>query len=128
MTSSKWSSLGSPTSSPRANTSYYATITSHNGATSWRGFLEVQNWSHGYFKVMLNELDVPTTDIWKYIAISGTISKNQDSHIQAAIDTLVSAKRIEMQGTAHKRLLQEYRSFDSAPIELVSSVSTSHAA
>ena len=66
------------------------------------------------FIVMINELDVPTTDLWKYVddtTISETISKNQDSHIQAAVDTLANrvtadkfqvSKRIEMQGTAYK--------------------------
>ena len=63
--------------------------------------------------MMINELDVPANDLWKYVddtTISETISKNQDSHIQAAVDTLVnlrflekvSTKRDEMQGTAHK--------------------------
>ena len=36
---------------------------------------------------MINELDVPGTDLWKYVddtTISETISKNQDSHVQAA--------------------------------------------
>ena len=62
---------------------------------------------------MINELDVPANDLWKYVdetTISETISENQDSHIQAAVDTLVnprflvkvSTKRDEMQGTAHK--------------------------
>ena len=56
---------------------------------------------------MINELDVPANDLWKYVdntTISKTISKNQDSHIQAAVDTLVnpcflgkvSSKRDEM--------------------------------
>ena len=63
--------------------------------------------------MMINELDVPANYLWKYVddtTISETISKNQDSHIQAAVDTLVnprflrkvSTKRDEMQGTAHK--------------------------
>ena len=62
---------------------------------------------------MIDELDVPAYDLWKYVddtTISKTISKNQDSHIQAAFDTLVnrrflgkvSPKRDEMQRTAHK--------------------------
>ena len=45
------------------------------------------------FIIMINELDVPGTDLWKYVDdtnISETISKNQDSHIQAAVDTLAS--------------------------------------
>ena len=63
--------------------------------------------------MMINELDVPANDLWKYVddtTISETISKNQDSHIQATFDTLVSprflgkvsTKRDEMQGTVHK--------------------------
>ena len=62
---------------------------------------------------MINELDVPASDLWKNVdetTISETISENQDSHIQAAVDNLanprflgkVSTKRDEMQGTAHK--------------------------
>ena len=62
---------------------------------------------------MINELDVPAKHLWKYVddtTMSETISKNQDSHIQATVDTLVnprflrklSTKRDEMQGTALK--------------------------
>ena len=62
---------------------------------------------------MINELDVPANDLWKYVddtPISKTISNNQDINIQAAFDTLVnprflgkvSTKRDEMQGTVHK--------------------------
>ena len=62
---------------------------------------------------MINELDVPANDLWKYVdetTISETISKNQDSHIQAAVDILVnrrflgkvSTKRDDMQGSALK--------------------------
>ena len=45
------------------------------------------------FIVMIHELDVPGTDLWKYVddtAISEMISKNQDSHIQAAVDNLAN--------------------------------------
>ena len=63
--------------------------------------------------MIINDLDVHANDFWKYVddtTISETIIKNQDSHIQAAVDTLVnprflekvSTKRDEMQGTAHK--------------------------
>ena len=44
---------------------------------------------------MTNELDVPANDLWKYVdgtTISKTISKNQDSHIQATVDTLVNPR------------------------------------
>ena len=59
---------------------------------------------------MINELDVPGTDLWKYVddtTISETISKNQDSHVQAAADTLairatVDTERNEMQRTVYK--------------------------
>ena len=41
---------------------------------------------------MINGLDVPATDLWKYVdhTTIWRISKNQDSHIQAAVDTLVN--------------------------------------
>lgn len=42
---------------------------------------------------MINELDVPATDLWKCLddtTISETLSKNQDSPIQATVDTLVN--------------------------------------
>ena len=58
---------------------------------------------------MINELDVPGTDLWKYVddtTISETISRNPDNHIEAAVDTLASrateTKRDEMQRTAYK--------------------------
>ena len=60
--------------------------------------------------IMINELDVPGTELWKYVddtTISETISKNQDSHVQAAADTLairatVDTERNEMQRTVYK--------------------------
>ena len=41
---------------------------------------------------MINELDVHVTDLWKYddTTISETISKNQYSHVQAAVDILAN--------------------------------------
>ena len=42
---------------------------------------------------MIKELDVPGTDIWKYVddtSFSETISKNQNSHIQAVVDILAN--------------------------------------
>ena len=45
------------------------------------------------FIIMINEPDLPGTDLWKYVGdttISETINKSQDSHIQAAVDTLAS--------------------------------------
>ena len=50
------------------------------------------------FIIMINEFDVPGTDLWKYVddtTISETISKNQDSHIQAAVDTLASCATMD---------------------------------
>ena len=50
------------------------------------------------FIIMINELDVPGTDLWKYVddtTISETISNNQDSHIQAAVDTLASRATVD---------------------------------
>ena len=48
------------------------------------------------FIVMINELtDVPANDLWKHVddtTISETISKNQDTHIQAAVNTLVNPR------------------------------------
>ena len=48
--------------------------------------------------IMINELDVSGTDLWKYVddtTISETISKNRDSHIQAAVDTLASRATVD---------------------------------
>ena len=87
---------------------------SQNGVLYRRGFPKAQKFGAKWLSIMMiNELDVPANDLWKYVddtTISETISKNQDSHIQAAVDTLVnprflgnvSTKRDEMQGTAHK--------------------------
>ena len=85
-----------------------------NGVLYRRGFPKAQKFGAKWLSIMMiNELDVPAKDLWKYVddtTISETISKNQDSHIQAAVDTLVnprflgkvSTKRDEMQGTVHK--------------------------
>ena len=57
---------------------------------------------------MINELDVPGTDLWKYVddtTISGTISKNQDNHIQAAVDSLASRAIETINETKCKELL-----------------------
>lgn len=45
------------------------------------------------FVVMIDELDIPGSELWKYVddtTMSETIHKNQESHIQMAVDTLVS--------------------------------------
>ena len=89
------------------------------------------------FIVLINELDVPTTDLWKYVddtTISETISKNQDSYIQAAVDTLanrVTADKFQLNESKCKELRINFgskntTSFDSVvvngmPIELVTS-------
>ena len=85
-----------------------------NGLLYRLGFPKAQKFGAKWLSIMMiNELNVPVNDLWKYVddtTISETISKNQDSHIQAAFDTLVnprflgkvSTKRDEMQGTVHK--------------------------
>ena len=89
---------------------------------------------------MINELDVPATNVWKYVddtTILETISKNQDSHIQAAFDTLVnrtSADKFQLNETKCKKLRTNFStnnttSFDSVVvngmlIELVASAKT----
>lgn len=44
------------------------------------------------FITMIGELDVHVTDLWKYddTTISETVSKNQNSHTQAAVDILAN--------------------------------------
>ena len=85
-----------------------------NGVLYRRGFPKAQKFGAKWLSIMMiNELDFPANDLWKYVddtTISEIISKNQDSHIQAAFDTLVnprflgkvSTNRDEMQGTVHK--------------------------
>ena len=63
------------------------------------------------FIIMINQLDVPGTDLWKYI--SETISKNQASQIQAAVDTLgsrVTACKFQLNETKCKELLINFNS------------------
>ena len=87
------------------------------------------------FIIMINELDVPGTDLWKYVddtTISETIRKNQASRIQAAIDTLASratVDKFQLNETKCKELLINFNtknptSFDPVvvngmPIDLV---------
>ena len=89
------------------------------------------------FIIMINELDVPGTNLWKYVddtTISETISKNQASHIQAAVDSLAShatADKFQLNETKCKELLINFNSknptsFDPVvvngmPIDLVNS-------
>ena len=90
---------------------------------------------------MINELDVHVTDLWKYddTTISETISKNQDSHVQAAVDILenrasVDNYEFQLNETKCKELrinLNTYNttSFDSVvvdgiPIDLDASAKT----
>ena len=45
------------------------------------------------FIIIINKLDAPAMNLWEYLddnTILETISKNQESHIQAAVDTLVN--------------------------------------
>ena len=87
---------------------------------------------------MINELDVPGTDLWKYVDffanISATIRENQASHIQAAVDILASratVDRFRLNETRCKELLVNFNvknptSFDPVvvnglPIDLVTS-------
>ena len=66
------------------------------------------------FIIMINELDVPGTDLWKYVDdtnIADTISKNQDSHIEAAVDTLASCAtedKFQLHETKCKELLTNF--------------------
>ena len=89
------------------------------------------------FIIMTNVLDVPGTDLWKYVddtTISETISKNQDSHIPAAVDTLANratVDKFQLNETKCKELLincntKNPTSFDPVvvngmPIDLVTS-------
>ena len=67
------------------------------------------------FIIIINELDVPGTDIWKYVddtTILETISKNQASHIQAAVDTLASratSDKFQLNDTKCKELLINFK-------------------
>ena len=86
---------------------------------------------------MINELDVPGTALWKYVddtTISETISKNKDSFIQAAVDTLArraTEDKFQLNETKCKELLINFStnnltSFDPVvvngmPIDLVTS-------
>ena len=89
---------------------------------------------------MINELDVPANDLWKYVddpTISETISKNQDSHIQADVDTLVNLRflgKFQLNETKCKELrinlsTKNTTSFNPVvangmPIELVATAKT----
>ena len=91
------------------------------------------------FIIVINELDVPGTDLWKYVddtTISETISISnyKASHIQAAVDILVSratVDRLQLNETKCKELLVNFNaknptSFDPVvvngmPIALVTS-------
>lgn len=86
---------------------------------------------------MINELDIPGTDLGKYVddtTISATISENQASHIQASVDILASratVERFQLNETKCKELLvnsnvKNPTSFDPVvvnglPINLVTS-------
>ena len=45
------------------------------------------------FIVMIDELDIPNTELWKYVddsTMSETVGRNQNSNMQTAVDTLVN--------------------------------------
>ena len=58
------------------------------------------------FVIMINDLDIPRSDLWKYVddtTVSKTVSKGQESNIQNAIDTL------------HHTYIIHHTSFSGAP-------------
>ena len=74
-TSLTLSSLGSSISSLRANSELNLAMTSsQNGVLYRRGFPKAQKLRPWLFIIMINELDVPATDLWKYVDDT-TISK-----------------------------------------------------
>ena len=90
------------------------------------------------FIIIINKLDAPAMNLWKYLddtTILETISKNQESQIQAAIDTLVngaSGDKFQLNKTKCKEphinfSTKTTTSFDhivvnDMPIELVATV------
>ena len=125
------SSHGLPTFSPRGHDCF-----SEWGAVP-AGVLQGTKLGPWLFIIMINKLDVPGTDLWKYVddtAISETISKDQDSHIQAAVDILArraTKDKFQLNETKCKELLinlntNNRTSFDPVvvngmPIDLVTS-------
>ena len=77
------------------------------------------------FVIMINELDVPCTDLGKYVdntTISEAISKNQASHSQAAVDTLASratADNFQLNETKCKELLTNFNTKNSTTFDPV---------
>lgn len=66
---------------------------SQNGVWPRRRFLKAPKVGPWLLIIIINELDAPAADLWKYLdntTVSETISKNQDSNIQVAVDTLVN--------------------------------------
>lgn len=50
------------------------------------------------FIIMINELNVSSTDLWKYVddtTISQTIRKKKESYIQAAVDILANRASVD---------------------------------
>ena len=66
------------------------------------------------FIIMINELDVPGTDLWMYVddtAISASIRENQATHNQAAVDILATRAtldRFQLNKTKCKKLLVNF--------------------
>ena len=113
-----------------------AMTSSQNGVLYRRGFPKAQKFGAKWLSIMMiNELDVPANDLWKYVddkTISETISKNQDSHIQAAStpwSTRASLEKFQLNETKCKELCINFSTknttsfnpvvVDGMPIELV---------
>ena len=50
------------------------------------------------FIIMINELNVSSTDLWKYVddtTISQTIRKKKESYIQASVDILANRASVD---------------------------------
>ena len=93
MTSLTLLSLRSSISSLRANSELNLAMTaSQNGVLPRRGFPKAQNWGYGCSPSWSTGLMFlpPISGNTSTIPLSRRISKNQDSHIQAAVDNLVN--------------------------------------
>ena len=137
------SSLRSPITSPRANSELSLTMTvSENGVWSRRGFLKARNWFHDCLSSwsMSSMLLPPIPGNTSTIAISETIRKNRDSHIQVDVDTLVNrttADKFQLNGSKCKELRINFSTKNSTssdsfvvngmPIDLVTSAKIRHA-
>ena len=73
MTSLTLSSTGSPISSPRANSELSHDCLSEWGVVPGGGGPQGTKLGSWLFINMINELDVPATDLWKYIDDTTTV-------------------------------------------------------